>query len=436
LLISSTADKYVKEDEAEENTDDNHYRYKRQRRNEVQEEIKFQSSQTFHLPLQKLLFSATLTDNPTALALLGITLPINIHCKELYARDHDSHRKNKNPDNLDETSLLIADASTQEEDYFQEEIFDLPELLSERVLIVETRNRLLKLLGVLLLSFHSFGEELRSQWDALKKEGMTYDFMHSCSEEKSVCIIFVNSVDASHRLSLFLKLLNNQILNDLDEDDDETIPAATRSQLRQLREDLIDHFQLTQIIKQQQQQQREQEGGNYLFKGRVEEMTRLIKPQEREQILSAALTGQVSIIVCSDRMARGMDLPQLKLVINYDLPKSAKTYIHRAGRTARAGRSGICLSLVKKGQVQELNLIRDQIRRTGRPEEQEADAGEVVVKDEKTEGRRKRRGGKQHVLDYFQLCYMSKAYLDAITPYYEQSIQVLPALLSRETGGK
>ena len=56
-------------------------------------------------------------------------------------------------------------------------------------------------------------------------------------------------------------------------------------------------------------------------------------------------------LVCSDAMARGMDLDKVKYVISYDNPPYIKTYVHRVGRTARAGRAGTAISLLEKKEV-------------------------------------------------------------------------------------
>ena len=56
-------------------------------------------------------------------------------------------------------------------------------------------------------------------------------------------------------------------------------------------------------------------------------------------------------LICSDAMARGMDIGNVQYVISYDPPPYIKTYIHRVGRTARAGKEGIALTLLQKKEV-------------------------------------------------------------------------------------
>ena len=61
---------------------------------------------------------------------------------------------------------------------------------------------------------------------------------------------------------------------------------------------------------------------------------------ERSAALTAFTSGEDKLLVASDAMTRGMDLPAVAAVVNYDAPVYPKTYVHRAGRTARAGRAG------------------------------------------------------------------------------------------------
>jgi ATP-dependent RNA helicase DDX51/DBP6 len=59
-------------------------------------------------------------------------------------------------------------------------------------------------------------------------------------------------------------------------------------------------------------------------------------------------------LVCSDLIARGMDLPTVNHVVSYDIPLDMRKYVHRVGRTARAGRSGTAWSLVENQEVSHL----------------------------------------------------------------------------------
>jgi ATP-dependent RNA helicase RhlE len=70
----------------------------------------------------------------------------------------------------------------------------------------------------------------------------------------------------------------------------------------------------------------------------------------RNRALSDFKSGRVSVLVATDIAARGLDIPQLPLVVNYDLPLVAEDYVHRVGRTGRAGRSGRAVSFVSSAE--------------------------------------------------------------------------------------
>ena len=56
-------------------------------------------------------------------------------------------------------------------------------------------------------------------------------------------------------------------------------------------------------------------------------------------------------LICSDALARGIDVPNIEVVISYDLPKHLKIYIHRVGRTARAGHPGTAITMIAPDQI-------------------------------------------------------------------------------------
>ncbi|MBE4593004.1 DEAD/DEAH box helicase [Vibrio navarrensis] len=84
---------------------------------------------------------------------------------------------------------------------------------------------------------------------------------------------------------------------------------------------------------------------------------------EREAALAQFKSGQSQVLIATDVLARGVHIEQLPVVINFDLPMHAETYVHRVGRTARAGQQGLALSLVCHGEMETLNAIRHLTQR-------------------------------------------------------------------------
>jgi ATP-dependent RNA helicase DDX49/DBP8 len=86
------------------------------------------------------------------------------------------------------------------------------------------------------------------------------------------------------------------------------------------------------------------------------------KPQrERMTALNSFKSSICSTLIATDVASRGLDIPTVDLVINFDLPMLARDYVHRVGRTARAGRSGWCLSFVTQYDVELVHKIESLI---------------------------------------------------------------------------
>ena len=95
------------------------------------------------------------------------------------------------------------------------------------------------------------------------------------------------------------------------------------------------------------------------------------KPQSaRLRALARFKAGEVQVLVATDVAARGLDIDDLPLVVNFDLPIVAQDYIHRIGRTGRAGASGEAISLVCADEVAQLAAIEALLRETLRRSEE------------------------------------------------------------------
>ncbi|KAF4070531.1 hypothetical protein AMELA_G00286450 [Ameiurus melas] len=192
------------------------------------------------MPLQKLLFSATLTQNPEKLQQLGL------HQPRLFSSTHSS------------TS---------------EEKFNFPQGLTEYYVCCTLSKKPLLILHFLLrLKFYPV-------------------------------LCFTNSREAAHRLFLLVKLY----------------------------------------------------GGV-----EVAEFSSRLSPSERQKTLKNLEKGKIQLLISTDAAARGIDIKGVKCVINYDAPQYIRTYIHRVGRTARAGKAGVAFTFVLGVQVERfVKMVHD-----------------------------------------------------------------------------
>ncbi|TNY17171.1 P-loop containing nucleoside triphosphate hydrolase protein [Rhodotorula diobovata] len=99
-----------------------------------------------------------------------------------------------------------------------------------------------------------------------------------------------------------------------------------------------------------------------------------LAPGERNKVLREFKKGEVQMLICSDLIARGIDIPNVSHVISYDIPADMRKYVHRVGRTARAGNKGDAWSLVEEQEVAPFKSIMSSAQHY-------AKIGRVRVKD-------------------------------------------------------
>jgi len=79
--------------------------------------------------------------------------------------------------------------------------------------------------------------------------------------------------------------------------------------------------------------------------------------EERNVIMNEFRSGSSRVLITTDLLARGIDVQQVSLVINYDLPSNKENYIHRIGRGGRFGRKGVAINFVAQDDVRMLREI-------------------------------------------------------------------------------
>uniref|UniRef100_A0A182WBI4 ATP-dependent RNA helicase n=1 Tax=Anopheles minimus TaxID=112268 RepID=A0A182WBI4_9DIPT len=89
----------------------------------------------------------------------------------------------------------------------------------------------------------------------------------------------------------------------------------------------------------------------------IEEWSSSLSPATRKNVLSRFSMGKVNGIICTDALARGIDIESIEVVISYDMPNHVDKYIHRIGRTARAGCRGTAITLLAEDEKKKFNAL-------------------------------------------------------------------------------
>lgn len=128
----------------------------------------------------------------------------------------------------------------------------------------------------------------------------------------------------------------------------------------------------------------------------VGEMHSDLDQKQRDEVMHSFRNGHTAILVATDIVARGIDIDNISLVVNYDVPHDAEDYVHRIGRTARAGAGGIAITLVNERDRRKFRVIEDflgyKVKRTD--DSAEAKSGTKARTDNKKEDNNYRRNSR------------------------------------------
>lgn len=130
------------------------------------------------------------------------------------------------------------------------------------------------------------------------------------------------------------------------------------------------------------------------------EMHSDLEQQQRNEVIHDFTSGKIDILVATDILARGIDIDEISMVINYNVPREAEDYIHRIGRTARANADGTAITLVNRQEQEKFGRIEKFLGYEIKKNEVPAELGEAPVytperKSDRRSGNRNsgRRGG-------------------------------------------
>jgi ATP-dependent RNA helicase DDX51/DBP6 len=275
--------------------------------------------------IQRLMFSATLTDNPRKLSLSGVRNPLII--RTLASTPYTSA----------EEQASLANSLGESFSHSSSE-YTLPTKLKEWLCICDTTTRPLYLISILyqicgLGSFASVATANSATATVVEDSPVASSTLTNiCSNPDDLILIFTSSVETTHRLCRLLQLFNNQFEHLVDPSNPPAAPPV--------------------------------------FGGEVQEINRMISSSKRTEILQIARQGGsvIKILISSDQLARGIDLQNIRVVINYDSPSHPRTYVHRVGRTARANRIGDCITMIKKGNLSSFEKMRNEIANVAKEE--------------------------------------------------------------------
>ena len=124
------------------------------------------------------------------------------------------------------------------------------------------------------------------------------------------------------------------------------------------------------------------------------EMHSDLEQQQRNEVIHDFTSGKIDILVATDILARGIDIDEISMVINYNVPREAEDYIHRIGRTARANADGTAITLVNRQEQEKFGRIEKSLGCETKKTEVPAELGETPAYT--PERKSDRRGGNRN----------------------------------------
>ncbi|KAG0098162.1 ATP-dependent RNA helicase dbp6 [Podila epicladia] len=296
------------------------------------------------LSVQKLLFSATLTRNPAKIASLQLSDPQYVAVQEGGNEDGEDKQKYTTPAGLTE-HMIVCDTS--------EKPLMVLHLLHHRKVrsalcftkSVESAHRLYK-----LIQLYERQRTSPTPAPAAKIEEIGTKDAKKENEDSSSDSDSDSDSDSSDS--------DSDCSSEGDEEEEkddvemENVEASTKDKTPE-------STPMQEDTPMEEEAQVAQESLSPIV---VAEYSSDLPKAKRQQILRQFNAGEIHLLICSDLISRGMDLSPVSVVINYDVPVYMKKYIHRVGRTARAGKTGTAYSLV---EMQEARHFKEMIAKAG-----------------------------------------------------------------------
>ncbi|MBE6305510.1 MAG: DEAD/DEAH box helicase [Bacteroidales bacterium] len=124
----------------------------------------------------------------------------------------------------------------------------------------------------------------------------------------------------------------------------------------------------------------------------VGEMHSDLEQNVREEVMRKFRAGKIDVLVATDIVARGIDIDDITMVVNFDVPHDAEDYVHRIGRTARAGEEGVAVTLVGERERRKFKYIEDFFGKPVERGEIPAEIGDAIEEQCRDEKPQKRYG--------------------------------------------